>query len=196
MARRLRAKESNFYRVYIQKPAKSRTVQKIHRLLAFPILLVAIIGIVFATFGILNLRTQQMIADLQAYTEHQDHLALVQESKKIAEEKTSYMESHTQLLNLRDALDSYPLFDLETLLAIASCTNGLNVTIAEMRYDSELGILSIEGRSPFVVDAPVFAQNLQSTDLFLSMDYTGYGADSDGTYRFHIECLRKGVDSQ
>lgn len=196
MGKRLKKKETNFYRIYMKKPAKSRTVRIIYRLLILPVLLVVAFVGAFAVFFILNVSKQQKIDDLQVYTQQQDQVTLMQEAGVIAKEKTAYTATHTKLATLRRALDSYPKFDLETFLTIASCIEETNVAISGMQYDSDLGILSLDGRSPFVVDAPIFVQHLRDTELFFAINYTGYGSDSDGIYRFHVECLKRGVDSQ
>ena len=73
-----------------------------------------------------------------------------------------------------------------TLLEIERAGGGISLKIRG--YDAETGVLTFDAKSQEVIDIPGYIMNLEGTDLFHKVEYTGYTYE-DGVYTLSILCI-------
>lgn len=102
----------------------------------------------------------------------------------------------TKIDNTTQALVSYPVVNAATLQRIEDA-GGESVTLFYNSYDANTGILQFDASSPEVLDIPGYVRKLESTGLFHSVTYTGYGFNAaDAAYQINVSCVMRAADGE
>ncbi len=91
----------------------------------------------------------------------------------------------TEIGRLRKNLAAYPVFDTETLAEIEGA--GVGISLKIRGYDAGTGVLTFDASSQEVIDIPDYIKKLEETELFHTVDYTGY-AYENGVYTLSVLC--------
>lgn len=194
MAKRLKHKDINFLQVLHERPEGQQGPGKKRALIALPIVLAVAVAL---AYGGMAFRLYQQGAALSAassYLDDPQNLLSQQQSRQWLAKSQAVQAELRRLDDTRDALATLPVFDTGAFAHLYAAASG-GVTILQMEYTEDAGVLTVSAQSASVTDAPVFVQRLRGTGLFSDISYTGYLSDTDGMYYFSASCLRKGGDA-
>lgn len=122
------------------------------------------------------------ITSTAASSQYQQAVACEQEALQIA-------RTIREIEQLQKNLETYPKLNAKTLSVIKRAGNGIDLKIRG--YDADSGVLTFDANSQYVIDIPNYIMDLEETNLFHEVDYTGYTYE-DGVYTLSIRCIMDG----
>lgn len=150
---------------------------------------VAVVFILCAViFGVVQVRKISLENKLQEKENWIAEMSVSEEYREaLASERQVWQIAQTirEIEQLQENLATYPKFDAETLAEIEGAGSGLDLKIRS--YDAESGELNFDANSSDVIDIPGYIMNLERTNLFYKVDYTGY-TYQDGVYTLSLVC--------
>ena len=147
-----------------------------------------VFGLCAVIFGVVQVRKISLENKLQ---EKENWIAEMSVSEQYREALISerqvwqVMQTIREIELLQENLATYPKFDAETLADIEGAGSGLDLKIRS--YNAESGELNFDANSSDVIDIPGYIMNLERTNLFYKVDYTGY-TYQDGVYTLSLVC--------
>lgn len=121
----------------------------------------------------------------------------VQEQYRAANEKTTESErlaaEKNQLDQMKTNLDTYPDLTEEKISKIVDAS-GSDLEVHIKSYDALTGTLTFNALSAKVIDIPGYVHKLENTELFSSVNYSGYSYD-DSQYSLMLSCVMKATET-
>lgn len=152
----------------------------------------AVCGLVWAGVLVMNVRTQKEIDRTVAWMESASVKKAYEEAKSLEREKERLTVSITQMKETDEDRATYPQIDSSVLSRIQDA-GGAKITSDISGYDSESGQMKFKSRSQEAIDIPAYIRRLTQTDLFHTVEYTGYVFENDA-YTLSLLCTLKAAD--
>ncbi len=182
-------RQINLYRSYLaQKKAKRVRFNPFKSWFTLPVILL-ILGL--GAWGLIAWQNNVIagqIDEINDWLNDPQVIAQYEESGRKQELNQTIMAQHREVLDLTTGLSTYPVMDSGVLDKIRQA-GGDAVQVRIVGYDAATGELSFEARSAKVIDIPAYVLNIQNTQLFHSVEYTGYEYEESQEYVLHLRCL-------
>lgn len=181
-----RTKELNLYRSYRRTIRLKARFSIFHSYLT-PVILLLVLGLI--AWGVLlrmNLVLMDEVDAAQAWLDDATHEAQYKESLDKQEYRRKLSDDLAELEGLTAGLATYPRPGGPLWEALAQVGDE-KVALVITGYDAKAGELLFEARSMEVIDIPHYVLALEETELFHTVEYTGYTFD-EGRYVLRLRC--------
>lgn len=122
---------------------------------------------------------------------------LVQEQYQAANEKMKESDrlatEKSQVDQMKTNLDTYPDLTEDKISKIVDAS-GSDLEVHIKSYDALTGTLTFNALSAKVIDIPGYVHKLENTELFSSVNYSGYSYD-DSQYSLMLSCVMKATET-
>ncbi len=134
-------------------------------------------AVIFTIAQVRKISMDKKVAEKELWIEQTTESEEYQQAV-ISNQKAKHVEQTIQQIEqLGRNLATYSKFDEQTLSAIEGAGRGIDLKIRS--YDDTTGVLTFDASSKDVIDIPGYIMNLESTNLFYKVEYTGYTYEDD-----------------
>lgn len=177
----------NLYEGYLRLLKKEKSGEEKKSLVFLPLIGIAAILLAVAAFLFLrNGAKQKEIAALDAEVN-----AVQPEYDRAQSVSDTYQNVDNAYQNLAAShflYDLYPTLTRKLIERVQDCA-GTVFEITNYGFDETTGALVLHATADSVNDVPDFITSLRDTELFTSVQYTGYTSDTDGNYYCTVGCM-------
>lgn len=153
----------------------------------------AVVGIILVAFVIINVMTAVLNNSnkkIQTYVDDSANISSYNEAVKLSTEISTRNSSKSAIENMIKIMEKYPSINEAFISSIySSLPEG--VTIQTVNYNSSQAFFTISCVASNVNTIPTFINNLETTDKFEFVGYTGYNGGTGG-YSFTVNCICNG----
>ncbi len=186
----LQPKDMNFFERYeIVVEGKQEKINPMF----FIVPTATVLGILIVAFAIINVMSavvNNSNKKLQAYVDDTNNIASYNQAVQLSNEISKRNSSKVAIEEILKAMGKYPSINEAFISSIyGSLPEG--ITIQNINYDSAQGYFSMSCVSTNVNAIPDFINNLEATNRFAVVGYTGYNGGSGG-YTFTVNCICNG----
>lgn len=158
--------------------------------LILPLSVLALCAVIYGGVMFLNFRVQKQIDKTMHWIEAEDVQKKYKEAKALEKEKEVLLADIHEVRENLDSQKTYPKLD-RTVVEKISAAGGAGIVSNISGYDAETGEMTFEARSGTAIDIPAYIRRLTQTELFHSVEYTGYVFENDA-YTLSLLCTLKG----
>lgn len=148
--------------------------------------------LVYGGVQFLNMRTQKKTDKVIAWIESEETKKAHDEALALEQEKAALQQAISQTERLSRNRATYPKLDKSVVEKIQAA-GGAGITSNISRYDAVTGEMTFEARSAAAIDIPSYIERLTQTNLFHSVNYTGYVFENNG-YTLSLLCTMESAE--
>lgn len=157
-----------------------------------PVAALALCGVIYGGIQIMNAGAQKRIDESAAWMESEDVRAVYDEAKELEEHREALNQAASLVKYTEQSKGTYPKLDNRVLTRIQAA-GGSGITSHISAYDSENGEMTFVAKSMAAIDIPSYIQRLTQTNLFHTVEYTGYVFENDA-YTLSLRCTMEEND--
>lgn len=153
----------------------------------------AVVGIILVALVFINVMTAVLNNSnkkIQAYVDDSANISSYNEAVKLSTEISTRNSSKSAIENMIKIMEKYPSIN-EAFISSVYSSLPEGVTIQTVNYNSSQAFFTISCVASDVNAIPTFINNLETTDKFEIVGYTGYNGGSGG-YSFTVNCICNG----
>lgn len=177
----------NFYRGYRQlvNSKKSDVGKRRVRIIApISVLAVALLGVAAVVFAEIREKTDALDG-IQLQMEQRQ--TGYEQARALSDECAKLEERYNQLAAGRFLFTINPPLTRELFTQVRACAGDI-FNISAYAYDETTRTLTVNASADSVNEVPKFVERLRDTELFESVQYTGYTSESEETYFCTVGC--------
>jgi hypothetical protein len=144
-----------------------------YKALILPVAMILICLIAFGVFFGLKYRSQEKLAEMNAYISDPNNQADYLQAKALTDEVSGIQAEVSKVEAINAAVNSNP--DLVSVMMNSIATQGNNViVINSLDYDGSTGAIEVVAIANNEKEAARYIERLKSTGYFTDVEYTGY----------------------
>ena len=184
------AHDINLLSSYKKNHEKEKPQDSALKQLILPAAAAGVCLLLYGGMQLLNLGEQGKIVGITQWMKSASVQEAYEESLALDREKAKLQGAIFQTANINNNRETYPKLTDDMMDRIAAA-GGEGITSNISGYDRETGEMTFEAVSEAAIDIPSYIRRLDKTELFHSVEYTGYVFENDA-YTLSLLCTLEG----
>lgn len=182
----------NLLSSYKKNSGKEKDEIRLWKHAVIPVAVFAVCAVVYGGICLMNVRTQHQIDKTTKWMESEKVKTAYDEAMALESEKEALQTAVGQVEQMKGRRMTYPKLD-RTVTAQIEAAGGAGIASNISGYDMENGEMKFEAKSAAAIDIPSYIKRLAQTNLFHTIEYTGYVFENDA-YTLSLLCTMEGTD--